>query len=140
MFREGVDKPTRVHTHAVVIRNAGRKPAKNVRLGHRVLENFEVSPSTDYTVTELDDGSKELLFPTLIPKQEVTVSYLYFPPVLYTDINTYAKSDEGFATFVNALPTPQPSRSTIVLAAILMAVGFVAILYVLAQGIILARF
>ena len=39
------DQHTVVHTHSVVVRNAGRKAAQNVRLSHRVLPvNVTVYP------------------------------------------------------------------------------------------------
>lgn len=54
-----------VHTHSIVVRNAGKKPATNVRLGHVVLPNFGVFPSIHYQVSSLPGGGSEIVFPTL---------------------------------------------------------------------------
>jgi len=76
LIREGVEQPSRIHAHSVVLRNVGRKPAKNVRLGHNVLGNFQVYPNREYKIIELDGGGKEILFPELIAGEQVSVSYL----------------------------------------------------------------
>ena len=48
--------PFNVHTHSVVVRNAGGKPAMNVRLGHALLPNYSVYPQVAYQVTPLPAG------------------------------------------------------------------------------------
>ena len=70
---------TAVHTHSVVIRNAGRLPAKNVRVPHRIplaASNVHVSvdPQIAYTVTALPNGGDELRFDVLAPQQMITIS------------------------------------------------------------------
>src|SRR6266853_872458 len=60
-------QPTQVNAHAIVVRNEGKKPATNVRLGHNVLPDFSVYPSVMHDVVTLPDGSKEIVFPSLVP-------------------------------------------------------------------------
>jgi uncharacterized repeat protein (TIGR01451 family) len=101
-----------VHTHTVVIRNAGKLPAHNVRVPHKLslaTSNINVSvlPQTNYSVLPLPTGGDEILFPTLVPGQMVTISYLYYPPIVWNQIHEAVHSDEGMARELNVLPTPQ---------------------------------
>ena len=118
-----------VHTHSIVVRNAGRKPATNVRLGHRVLPNFSVYPSIPYVVNALPSGGSEILFPALVPGEQVIVNYLYYPPVVWSDINSYTKSDEGFANIIKVLPSPQAPTWAVRLALVLTLIGVVTVVY-----------
>lgn len=129
LLRGVPEQPAQINMHSVVLRNVGRKAATNVRLGHKILEHFQVSPDREYQEVKLDGGGKELLFPVLVPNEEVTVSYLYLPPTVYSDVNTYAKSDEGFAKFYDVIPTPRLGKWLSTVAAVLMLAGAVAILY-----------
>jgi len=41
--------PGNVHTHSLIIKNTGRKTAKNVRVGHQYFPtNIDVYPDTEY--------------------------------------------------------------------------------------------
>ena len=124
-----------VHTHAVVVRNAGGKPAMNVRLGHAILPNFSVYPQVAYQVMPLPAGGQEIVFPTLVPGEQVIVNYLYYPPTVWSDVNSHIKSDEGFAKVINVLPTPQLSPWLARLATFLMLLGGIASLYILVEMI-----
>jgi len=124
-----------VHTHAVVVRNAGGKSATNVRLGHAVLPSFSVYPQVAYNVTALPAGGQEIVFPTLVPGEQVVVNYLYAPPMVWSDVNTHFKSDEGLAKIVNVLPTPQASPWLTRLAAFLMMLGGISCLYIVVEVI-----
>lgn len=117
-----------VHTHAVVVRNTGGKSATNIRLGHAVLPNFSVYPQIAYTVSPLPLGGQEIVFPTLVPGEQVAVNYLYVPPLIWSEVNTHIKSDEGLAKILNVLPTPQASPWLTRLAAFLMLIGAVTTL------------
>jgi hypothetical protein len=121
-----------VYTHSVVIRNIGRKTAKNVRMGHAVLPyNINVEPDIEYTKNELPGGGVELVFPNLVPKKQVTLSYLYFPPLTYNQINTHVESDEGPAKVVNALLQPQPAKWLVIVLWFLILSGGISIIYLL---------
>jgi hypothetical protein len=128
-----------VHLHAIVIRNDGKKPAVNVRVGHAsLLPDHTVYPDVQRSIIDLPGGGKEILFPVLVPGEQITIQYLYFAPVQWQQINTHAKSDEGLAKILNVLPTPQPSKATKYLAGGLMFIGLMTVLYSLLLLITLA--
>ena len=120
-----------VNTHSIVVRNAGKKAATNVRLGHFILPNYSVFPSINYEVNGLPGGGSEIVFPQLVPGEQVTVTYLYYPPVFWNKVNSYTKSDEGFAKILSVLPSPQPSVLVYRLRQVLMGLGAVTALYAL---------
>lgn len=100
--------PFQIHTHAIVVRNAGRDASNNVRIGHHVLpEDFQLLPPIPHKVERNTGGIAEIIIPKLVPDEQVTISYLYFPPLLWSQIHAYTKSDEGFAKILFVLPTPQ---------------------------------
>ena len=115
---------TTIHTHAVVVRNAGRKAASNVRLTHASLPlNVTIYPPVQHSIQRNADGSGDIVFPTLVPKEQVTISYLYFPPLLWNQIHIDTKSDEGFAKILNVIPMPQPNTAVIAGLRVLVFVG-----------------
>jgi hypothetical protein len=120
-----------VHTHSIVVRNVGRKSSTNVRLGHTVLPAFQIYPSVEYTVKDLPDRSKEIIIPSLVPKEQITVNYLYFPPLLWNQVNTYTKSDQGFAKAVSMILSPQYSKKVLGLARIIFILGLISLGYLL---------
>jgi hypothetical protein len=126
-----------VHTHSVVVRNTGRLAAHNVRMPHafplKPPLNFSVFPQTAFNRTLLASGGEEITFPILVPGEQVTVSYLYFPPLVFRQINLPIKSDEGMARVIDVLPTPRLSRWRLVLFWMLVIVGAVTSLYLLAE-------
>lgn len=126
-------KDLKVHTHSVVIQNLGRKPSKNVRIGHYVLPSFSIYPSIDYNINSLPDGTKEIHFPAIIPKEIIYINYLYFPPIVWQNINKYTKSDEGFAKRVNMQFIPIYSKSIKILSTILVTVGLISSIYLFVQ-------
>jgi hypothetical protein len=132
-------QPTNVHTHSVVVRNAGRKSANNVRIGHQVLPDFSIFPSIKYEVSPLAGGGSEILFPSLVAGEQVTVTYLYFPPLLWSGVNSYTKSDEGFAKALNVLPTPQAPQWLQRVAWFFLTLGIAVALYGLGQALLFVR-
>lgn len=119
------EQHTVVHTHSVVVINAGRKTAKNVRLTHAFLPiNYTVYPPVHHTIERNPDNTGgEIVFPVLVPKEQVTISYLYFPPLLWNHINSNIKSDDGFAKIIDVIPSPQPNRLVIAMLWALVFVG-----------------
>lgn len=95
-----------VNTHSLVLRNSGNKSAQNVRLGHHFLPNVNIYPDITYHVEPLPGGDKEIVIPTLVPKKEITINYLYFAPATWDRINTHIESDSGPAKRVNVLLQP----------------------------------
>ncbi|MQR02371.1 hypothetical protein [Glaciimonas soli] len=125
------DKPFDVHTHNVIVHNTGRKAAHNLRIGHNLLpESVTVVPtSIQYTVERNPDGGAEIVFPTLVPKEQITISYLYFPPVIWSQINSYVKADEGYAKIIKTIPFASPSLLVKVIVWALMSLGLSLIIY-----------
>lgn len=97
--------PIIVHTHTIAVRNSGKKTATNVRIGHNSLPDFQIHPPLNHEVTRNQDNTGEILIPSLVPGEQIAIAYLYFPPQTYQDINSYCKSDEVLAKYVNVVPT-----------------------------------
>ena len=135
-FRMQDTEGTQIYTHSIVVRNAGRESAKNVRIGHNVLPNYQVFPAVHYEVVPTTGGGAELLIPTLVPGEQLTISYLYFPPMTWDKINSYAKSDDGFAKIITVLPTPQPARWVLRMIWTFVFVGFVSTTYLITDFVI----
>lgn len=127
--QQGQTEPRDIFTHAVVIRNAGRRSANNVRLGHYTLPNFSVFPSVVHRVENPPGGGSEIVFPMLVPGEQLTINYLYFPPTTYDKINSYTKSDEGMARIITVLPTPMVSVWLQRVAWTVLIIGAVTTLY-----------
>lgn len=125
------ENPFPVFTHSIVIRNVGRKTANNVRLGHNTLPDYQIFPSIEYSEVKLAGGGKEILIPTLVPGEQITISYLYFPPIVWKDINTYIKSDEGFAKRIEVLLTPVQPKWVKAVVGILLLIGLIASVYLI---------
>ena len=130
------EQKTTVHTHSMVIRNAGRKTATNLRVGHQYLPDFSVYPSVDYKVETLPDGTKEMVFSQLVPEQQLTLSYLYFPPLLFSGVHTRISHDDGFAKVIRVLPTIQLSRMVRYVLLSFMGLGVITAFYLIIQGIL----
>jgi hypothetical protein len=124
------EEPLIINTHSIVLRNAGRRPATNIRLNHPLLPNFTVFPDMQHHVDELPGGGREIVFPTLAPGEQVTVSYLYFPPITWEQINGPVRSDEGLAKVLLVLPTQQYPKWFNRLVFTLMLIGLVSVIYV----------
>ncbi len=123
-------QPVFVNTHAVVLRNAGRRSATNVRLRHHVLPDFNIWPALQHHVEDVPGGGREIVIPTLVPSEEVTISYLYFAPVTVAQVNAGIKSDQGFAHAIPVLLQRQYPKWFNLSAAFLMIVGLVSLVYV----------
>lgn len=125
------EQPLHVNTHSIVLSNSGRKTATNIRLGHTTLPDFQIFPDTEYEIRDLPGGSKEIIIPILIPKKQITITYLYFPPLTWNQINTHVESDEGPVKILNVLPTvqyPKWVRNTLWL---LIGYGVIGLAYTL---------
>ena len=126
------EQKTQVYTHSIIVRNAGRKSAKNIRVGHYVLPpEFNIFPPIQFSIEHNPKGEAEILIPILVPNEQITISYLYFPPLTWANINSYTKSDDGFANIINAIPIPQPSRWVIFAVWVLMFVGASFLIYLI---------
>jgi hypothetical protein len=129
-------QPLNVNTHAVVLWNAGRRSATNVRLHHLQLPDFNIWPQVQHTVETLPDGSRDILIPTLVPGEEITISYLYFPPLTFGEVNAGIKCDQGFAQAIPVLLQRQYPRWFNLTAAALMFAGLVSVIYLTYRAIL----
>ena len=43
------------------------------------------------------------MIPVVVPNEQLTISYHYFPPITYAQVNNGVKFDEGFATEIPVL-------------------------------------
>jgi hypothetical protein len=126
------DPNIHVHTHSIVLRNAGRLPSRNVRVHHAIMPiNVNVFPSTQYTLEKLPDNSTDIVFPTIRPSEEVTVSYLYYSPLTYNQINDSVKSDDGPAKVLHVIHFAPGPRWLINAIRVLSVIGIVTLLYLL---------
>ena len=113
-----------VHTHSIVVRNAGKKSAHNVRVGHAFLPaSYQIHPPVSHTVVSGQGGSAEIVIPVLVPNEQISISYLYFPPLVWNQIAAYTKSDEGMAKQIDVIPSPILSKPIITLLWALIFVG-----------------
>lgn len=124
---------TQVHTHAIVVRNAGRQTANNVRIGHHVLPDYQLFPAVQHKVEQVPKGGPEIVIEKLVPGEQVTVSYLYFPPLTWAQVNAYSKSDEGLARILKVIPSPQPPPWVTRLLWLLVSIGVMSCIYVIVQ-------
>lgn len=120
----------KVHTHGIVIRNTGKKPATNIRVSHLTLPiNYQVFPDVKHQVEELPNGGRDIVFPILVPGEQVSISYLYYPPLLWSQVHAGIKSDDGFAQELTVLPTPQLKGWQLWGLRMLIIIGSLTVLY-----------
>lgn len=124
-------QPLGINTHSVVLRNTGRISATGVRIHHSTLPDFNIWPSIVHLVETLPDGSKDIVIPTLVPGEQITVSYLYFHPITVDQINAGIKSDQGFCQQISVLLQRQFPPLINFIVGTLMITGLVAIVYAL---------
>ena len=120
-----------VNTHAVVLRNTGRQAATNVRLSHSFLPDFNIFPAVQHSVEELPGGVKDIVIPTLVPGEQIIVSYLYFAPQTVDKVNAGIKCDQGFAQQISVLLQRQYSKQFSDLLRALVIIGVIAFFYAL---------
>jgi len=121
-----------IYTHSIVLRNAGRKPAINVRIGHYSFPtNYQITPAIEHQINDIPDSDKEILIPLLVAEEQVTISYLYYAPLQIHNIHSYIKSDEGFTKIVKVLPFIQPPIWKIRALLTFAGIGLIVVIYIL---------
>lgn len=119
-----------IHTHTVVIKNAGNKAANNVRVMHHVLPPFSIHSPVTTTRQKGASQSEAILIPVLVPKDEIVISYLYAANLKWHEIHAYVKCDEGMAKSTDMMMVPQPSKATVALVWGLIFVGVSTLTYI----------
>ena len=127
--RPATGMPLLIHMHSVIIRNNGSKAATNLRVSHLVLPDFNIYPAVPYTVETTPGGLTDFVFPIVVPKEEITISYMYPPPTVVTDVNNGIRHDDGFATAIPVLLQRQYSPMISNLAMAVFTLGFIALAY-----------
>jgi len=130
--------PLQVNTHSVVLRNTGHQRATNIRLHHATLPDFNIWPIVVHSVETLSDGSQDIVIPNLVPGEEITVSYLYFPPLVAGQINAGIKCDQGFANEITVLLQRQHPHWFNRIVVMLLLVGVVTVCYLMYVGVMVA--
>ncbi|KPG98387.1 hypothetical protein AEQ67_13630 [Pseudomonas sp. RIT-PI-q] len=125
-----------INTHAVVLRNVGKRSASNVRMTHATLPSVTVFPHTPYRTEELPGGGIDLIFPTIVPGAQITVSYLYFAPLLVSGVNIGIKHDDGFAKAIPVILQRQLPLWVVRLFTWVAAIGAVTIAYGAVKAVI----
>ena len=74
------------------------------------------------------------MIPTLVPGEQITVSYLYFPPHTVADVNTGVKHDGGFAQQIPVLLQRQYPQWFNRMVALLLLMGAVFTTYLIYEG------
>ena len=87
----------------------------------------------NHVTNTLDDGSKEIVFETFPPGRVVTVAYLYFAPILWTQVNINIEADEGQVDVVQAAPTRQYPRWVNMTLSALVVYGAIALIYTITK-------
>lgn len=127
-FNIGIQK--QLNTHSVVVSNQGKKAATGVKIIHDIKpKNFNVYPQREYEKKDLREGGAEIIFPSLVPGEQVTVSYLYYPPVFWTHFNTVVKHDDGLAKMIPMMLTRQYPKWQQSIIGFLFLFGIVAFVY-----------
>lgn len=133
-----------VFTHSIVIINTGRITAKNVRISHQNLPDFELTPKVFYQIIDVPNDGKDILIPTIVPNEQITISYIYFPPITYKEVNNYlnghlaVRHDDGFGKQVNVMPTIIIKTWQKIVLYILLFIGTSTLLYW--SGIMIVHF
>jgi len=131
---KGLETETTINSHVLIIRNDGGLAARNVRITHdHFPPNISVYPGVEYVPFENPQGFTELQFPLLAPGQQISVSYMYFPPLIWPQINCDVYSETGRAERVALLPRPRPARWIVVLRSALMFLGGWGVIYWIAK-------
>lgn len=125
----GDENKTSVNTHSVVVRNSGKRTANNVRIGHNFLPAFQIYPQLSHEIIRGSDNSAEIVIPTLVPGEQITISYLYFPPNLWSQVHSYCKSDEMAARYINVIPAVQLTKLQLAAFWSLLFVGATTLVY-----------
>ncbi|UPG86805.1 hypothetical protein L2Y94_05475 [Luteibacter aegosomatis] len=107
---QSVTPPFWLHSHVLVIRNEGKKVARGVRIRHDSFpQDLSVYPHRSYSIDTNPQGGREIILGDVVPMDQVTISYLYQPPLTLANVNPVVISEDGIAKILFDLPRPQPA-------------------------------
>ena len=109
---------------ALVNRYFERRPKLYTHYGH--ISTFRVRT---HEIRKVPDKGNEIYIPSMVAKEQLTISYLYYPPTTFNQINTYVKSEVGHAHFIEVLLQPRPPKWILALIWLLMIVGAITLIY-----------
>ena len=81
-------------------------------------------------------GGRDIVIPTLVPGEQITISYLYFPPVTVAQVNAGIKCDQGFAQAIPVLLQRQYPRWFNAVVSVLLLLGLISGFYLLYQAVV----
>ena len=93
------------------------------------MPDFTVWPELQHHVEDLPGSGREIVIPTLVPGEQITVSYLYFAPVTFDQINAGIISNEGFARQIPVLLQRVYPRWLSRTLAALILIGLIWVVY-----------
>jgi len=124
--------PLTVGTHTITIQNNGRGAAEDIEVCHSQLPFFNVFPDTRYEVEDTPQGSKIIKFERLLPKQMITISYLYInTPNSTVYLPLYARSKEMNAKIIRTFHSPIYPKKLQYAVGILLLLGSIFLLNLL---------
>ena len=127
--------PVTIHTHGIVLKNVGRQTATDVRVRHELrTETFYVTPRVQHTDPDLPGGGFEIVFPRLVPQEEVAISYMHNAP--FNNFRGQITHAAGLAAEVPAMSRVEHSRWVVRTILFLALGGSIAIVF---TGLILVR-
>ncbi len=111
----GEGPPDELRSHSLLLVNVGRADAFQVRISHHTLPAFEflypkkfsVSPDFRYEVQPAATGGADIVIPVLASQQQITITYLYRPPLTLEQIHGEIGSKAGAAKQVGVLPVAE---------------------------------
>jgi len=118
-----------------VLKNVGRKTATDVRVRHELrTETFYVTPRVAYTDPDMPGGGFEIVFPRLVPQEEVAISYMHTAP--FNNFRGQITHAAGLASEVSALSRAEHPKWMTRTIWFLALVGSIAIIFL---GLIFGR-
>lgn len=130
-----------IYTHTIVVQNTGKASANNVEVVHRNvgLQNYwhKVTPDVVFQQDRTPDGGLILRFPSLLPKQAVTISYLYTYPFHVDAIHNYVKSNEVAANVTAIFFVPQTPQWLAKLLLWLALFGLIYLIQLFSNGFVI---
>ena len=130
---------TIVQAHSIVIKNVGRKTATNINVRHIGLRpaSYNIWPDKKHKFAEIESGRFDIAIDRLVPQEQITISYLFFVQVPIDKYHDRIVHDDGVATRVPVLPTPQITKKAQKVLFALLLIGLGSISWLAIKGIML---